>query len=74
MVQSKTASSKPSMNLSGIVVLTTPLFQLIENEIITIRQVATDELWDIKIFSAQKNLSLPLKKESLVILLPILKQ
>jgi hypothetical protein len=62
------------MNLSGIVVLTTPLFQLIENEIITIRQVATDELWDIKIFSAQKNLSLPLKKESLVILLPILKQ
>lgn len=54
MVQSKTASSKPSMNLSGIVVLTTPLFQLIENEIITIRQVATDELWDIKIFSTQK--------------------
>jgi hypothetical protein len=42
------------MNLSGIVVLTTPLFQLIENEIITIRQVATDELWDIKIFSTQK--------------------
>ena len=44
MMQSKTASSKPSMNLSGIVGLTTPLFQLIENEIITIRQVATDEL------------------------------
>lgn len=62
IMQSKTAQLKPLLNPSEIVGLSTPQFQLVDNEVVTIRQSPSDE-FTTKINSIKSsNLQLPQKR------------